>query len=70
MVARDVQRELEKYANDKRKNSNEWFFKTEKGEYGEGDRFMGVSMPDIRKAIKGFSTLSFTEISKLLNSPI
>ncbi|HHH52266.1 MAG TPA: DNA alkylation repair protein [Bacteroidetes bacterium] len=70
MVARDVQRELEKYANDKRKNSNEWFFKTGKGEYGEGDRFIGVSMPDIRKAIKGFSTLSFTEISKLLNSPI
>ena len=70
MKATNVINELKKYASKKRKNSNEWFFKTGKGEYGEGDRFIGVSMPDIRKAIKEFKKLPFPEIEKLLVSPI
>ncbi len=70
MKATNVINELKKYASEKRKNSNEWFFKTGKGEYGEGDRFIGVSMPDIRKAIKEFKKLPFPEIEKLLVSPI
>ena len=70
MKATNVINELKKYASEKRKNSNEWFFKTGKGEYGEGDRFIGVSMPDIRKAIKEYKKLPFPEIEKLLLSPI
>ncbi len=70
MKATNVINELKKYASEKRKNSNEWFFKTGKGEYGEGDKFIGVSMPNIRKAIKEFKKLPFPEIEKLLVSPI
>ncbi len=69
MNALNVINELKKYASEKRKSSNEWFFKTGKGEYGEGDRFIGVSMPDTRKVIRGFKKLPFIEIGKLLHSP-
>jgi 3-methyladenine DNA glycosylase AlkD len=44
------------------------FFKTGKGEYGENDKFIGVSMPDLRKAIKEKHTLPLAEIEILLDS--
>jgi len=47
-----------------------WFFKTGKGQYGYGDKFIGVSVPEQRKIAKRFSELSSCEIDKLLKSPI
>lgn len=44
------------------------FFKTKKGEYGEGDKFLGVMVPDIRKTAIQFKHLSLKEIQKLLKS--
>lgn len=44
------------------------FFKTGAGEYGEGDRFIGVDVPTQRQLAKKFRNLSTTEISKLLES--
>ncbi len=44
------------------------FFKTGKGEYGEGDLFLGVMVPEIRKVAKAFRAISFSEIKKLLDS--
>lgn len=70
MSALKVKTELKKVSSKKRKETNEWFFKTGKGEYGEGDKFMGVSMPDLRKVAKSFLDLPFEEISKLLESKI
>lgn len=66
----DVKIELKKYASAKRKKSNEWFFKTGKGEYGEGDKFIGVRVPDIRKIAEKFSDINIPEIKKLLYSNI
>lgn len=45
------------------------FFKTGIGEYGEGDVFLGIRVPVIRKQIKIFSHLNINEISQLLHSP-
>ncbi len=45
------------------------FFKTGPGEYGEGDRFLGVTVPNIRKVAKDGKTTSLAEIQKLLQSP-
>lgn len=46
------------------------FFKTGKGEYGEGDMFIGVKVPEVRKLAKEFKDASFEEIQELLNSEI
>ncbi|MEI7750112.1 MAG: DNA alkylation repair protein [Candidatus Moraniibacteriota bacterium] len=45
------------------------FFKTGKGQYGEGDIFLGVVVPEERKIAKEFRDLPFGEIEKLLASP-
>lgn len=66
----DVQKRLRQLALKERKKTNEWFFKTGKGEYGYGDKFIGVSMPDARKVAKQFLELPFPEIKKLFSSPI
>ncbi len=44
------------------------FFKTGEGEYGEGDEFLGIRVPVLRKYAKQFSDLSLTETKKLLRS--
>jgi 3-methyladenine DNA glycosylase AlkD len=44
------------------------FFKTGPGEYGEGDRFVGVRVPVLRKMAREFKTLSIEETETLLQS--
>ena len=46
------------------------FFQTGPGQYGEGDLFIGVVVPDIRKVAATHKELPFTEIAKLVDSPI
>jgi len=45
------------------------FFKTGKGEYGEGDRFLGIRVPVLRKFVKEFREISLEETTELLKSP-
>lgn len=65
-----ILKELKKYASVKRKKSNEWFFRTGKGQYGEGDRFIGVNNSDARKVVSKFSDLNFQDIVVALDSEI
>ena len=44
------------------------FFKTGKGEYGEGDRFLGIRVPVIRQQVKRFKELSLEDTLRLLQS--
>ncbi len=44
------------------------FFKTGQGEYGEGDRFLGVVVPDIRKIVRARWNIPEKEVLKLLCS--
>jgi 3-methyladenine DNA glycosylase AlkD len=70
MTVSEVKRELKKHASLKRKKSNQWFFKTKPGEYGHGDVFIGVSMPDVRRVAKQFTALTLPELQKLIASKI
>ena len=48
----------------------QWFFKTGKGDYGEGDIFIGLKVPIQRKLASEFKDLSPDDIEKLLSSTI
>ena len=64
----EVQKKLRKMANKKIANHSQSFFKTGKGEYGEGDLFLGIRVPELRKVAKEFFDLDKTSILKLLKS--
>jgi len=46
------------------------FFKTGKGEYGEGDRFIGIKVPALRNIAHRYVELGFSDLERLLASPI
>lgn len=59
---------LQKIADPKIAEHSAPFFKSGKGEYGEGDQFLGIRVPDQRKIAKEYKDLSFHKISELLQS--
>ncbi len=63
-------KELKEISNPRQAKILRRFFKTGKGEYGEGDIFLGVKVPDQRKAANKFNELSLKDLEKLLNSKI
>ena len=46
------------------------FFKTEKGEYGEGDIFYGIKVPEQRTIAKQFKDLAFEDLKELIKSKV
>ena len=69
MRAEDVKAALQAHASDADAVNLQRFFKTGPGEYGEGDMFLGVRVPMIRKVCKEFKQLSLAEVQKLIESP-
>ena len=45
------------------------FFKTGKGQYGEGDKFLGVTVPNIREVAKEYKDVSIDILKELIHSP-
>jgi len=71
MIAKEVINALKTLATEDRRKTNEWFFKTGKGEYGYGDIFLGVTAPEIRRIAKKFSQeISLQELTELIRNPI
>lgn len=51
------------------KEKQSFFFKTEPGSYSEHDKFIGITVPNLRKIAKDFAKLDMKEIQILLESP-
>ena len=66
----ELRRELAKAADRKRAGNLAWFFKTGKGQYGEGDVFCGITVPVMRKLAKHYTTLKLVDVKKLLSSRV
>ncbi|OGL36633.1 DNA alkylation repair protein [Candidatus Saccharibacteria bacterium RIFCSPLOWO2_01_FULL_48_13] len=70
MTSQDVILALKERASAERAATSARFFKTDKGQYGEGDKFIGVNMPDTRAVCKKYKDLPKLEVQKLLDSKV
>ena len=68
MSARVALEDLKSFANKGRVSDLARFYKTAPGEYGEGDLFLGVSVPQTRSVAKHHQNLDLPEIEKLFKS--
>lgn len=68
MKSQEIISYIKKHANKENATKSQRYFKTAKGEYGEGDRFLGIRVPVIRKMVKYFKDTPLTEIKILLQS--
>jgi 3-methyladenine DNA glycosylase AlkD len=65
-----VREELRQHGDPDKASGQIRFFKCGPGEYGEGDQFLGVSVPKQRKIAKQYRRLPLKEVGKLLSSPL
>ncbi|MFH1537101.1 MAG: DNA alkylation repair protein [Patescibacteria group bacterium] len=71
MLLNKIKKDLEKFADPKQAKNLQRFFKTGKGEYGEGDVFIGLRVPQIRKIVsKYYKEVNLKDVEKLLHSEI
>jgi len=63
-----IHNDLLQLANEQIAEHSQRFFKTGKGEYGEGDIFLGIRVPLLRRLVKKYGGISITEVRKLLHS--
>jgi len=70
MKSQDVKKELQEKANPEKAKQLQRFFKTGKGQYGEGDIFLGITVPEQRKTAKKFKEIELKEIKKLIQTNI
>lgn len=68
MTAAAIRKELRGLADPAIASHSQRFFKTGPGEYGEGDRFLGIRVPKVRQVVKKHRGLSLRAIRSLLRS--
>ena len=68
-VLKEVERSLHALANQRDAAFLQRFFKTGAGEYGEGDRFLGIRVPQLRALARRFRELPREQVLNLLQSP-
>ena len=61
---------FQKAANKKKAKILQRFFKTGIGEYGQGDIFLGITVPKSREIVKKLKDISYNEIDNLIKDPI
>ena len=68
----NIRKDLQKLADPEKAKVLKRFFKTDPGQYGEGDIFQGITVPELRKVAKKYSNqdIPLQEVRMLLCSPI
>ncbi len=66
----DIHTTIQKLGNKKRAIGSARFFKTGPGQYGEGDIFLGLTVPQCRFVSQSYANISLSTIIKLLASKI
>ena len=69
ITAKEISKRLQKMGDKEDARFLQGFFKTGVGQYGEGDIFLGIRVPAIRKLAKEYKNLPLKEILSLLQSP-
>jgi 3-methyladenine DNA glycosylase AlkD len=64
-----VRSEIRRVASGRRAQATSRFFKTGRGDYGECDRFLGVTVPQIRAIARRHRNLPTKPVTTLLRSP-
>lgn len=67
-LTKTITNKLQALSNAEKREIFPKFFKAGKGEYGEGDRFLGVTVPNIRAIAKLHKDISIEEIRELIQS--
>ena len=70
MTIRDIKRRLQKLADKETAKTLQWFFKTGRGEYGEGDIFVGIKVPPLRNLARELENEPLRTVKTLLKSKI
>ena len=69
MDVEDIRKKLRRLADEEKAKVLQRFFKTGPGEYGEGDRFLGITVPELRRVAKEFQQVRCEAVRALLKSP-
>lgn len=65
-----LQHEIRRQASPAKARASAWFFKTGPGEYGEGDIFVGLTVPEMRTLAQRAAALPLRDVRMLLRSAI
>lgn len=68
MTLNEIRRELKRLADPKIATHSQRFFKTGPGQYGEGDRFLGIRVPKVRQVARQARDLPLDQVTQLLHS--
>ncbi|MCF1438531.1 MAG: DNA alkylation repair protein [Candidatus Thiodiazotropha taylori] len=68
MKAEQLTQKLQSLASPEIAAKSQRFFKTGAGQYGEGDRFLGIRVPILRQQARDFQQISLTQVLRCLKS--